>query len=469
MLNIVGTDSNDILKGDIGNDTLQGGLGSDVLDGGAGNDVLAGGTGGPSADDRFEASFGNDTVYGGNIGSDDDPNLDFNTINYLNRGFASVRVEFGSNSRSGTVVKSGGGTDTFFAIDEVRGTDGADTFIGGSGAGTQRFVGYAGNDIFDGTLGQNEVDYRQEAKAAKLTTGLTINLATGVVQDATGGTDTLIAIERVRGTENSDYIIGNTLNNRLRGDAGDDIIEGGGGNDNIDGGLGIDTVVFSFASTASVMTATDTGWRIRGPEGTSTLVTNVERLRFADGDHIFGTAFGELVNGGAGNDRLFGVVGNDTLYGLAGNDSLLGGLGRDRVFGGSGNDTVAGGLGNDQLYGQTGRDVFVFDSKLGTARTDRSVNFDRVVDFNVRFDSLWLDNAVFKKLGLRGTEQSPAKLNKAYFEVGDRADDRNDYLLYNSKTGVLSYDADGSGSGRAVEFAQLAKHLKLTYHDFFIT
>src|SRR5215203_1183263 len=202
-LNIVGTDSNDILVGDIGNDTLQGGFGSDILDGRAGNDVLAGGIGGVSAEDRFEASAGNDTIYGGNISGDDDPNVDFNTINYFNRGFTGVRVEFSSSSRSGKVVKADGSTDTFFAIDEVRGTDGADTFIGGSGAGTQRFVGYAGNDIFDGTLGQNEVDYRTEAKAVKLTTGLTINLATGIVQDATGGTDTLIAIERVRGTENN--------------------------------------------------------------------------------------------------------------------------------------------------------------------------------------------------------------------------------------------------------------------------
>jgi hypothetical protein len=33
---------------------------------------------------------------------------------------------------------------------------------------------------------------------------------------------------------------------------------------------------------------------------------------------------------------------------------------------------------------------------------------------------------------------------------------------------VLSYDADGSGSGAAVQFATLKANLKLTCKDFFI-
>jgi hypothetical protein len=33
---------------------------------------------------------------------------------------------------------------------------------------------------------------------------------------------------------------------------------------------------------------------------------------------------------------------------------------------------------------------------------------------------------------------------------------------------VLYYDADGSGSGAAVQFATLKKNLKMTYKDLFI-
>ena len=104
---------------------------------------------------------------------------------------------------------------------------------------------------------------------------------------------------------------------------------------------------------------------------------------------------------------------------------------------------------------------------MGTAKTDRAYNFDSVKDFNVTFDSFWLDNAVFKKLG-SGISSNPKQLNKEFFVTGTKAREKDDYLIYNKKTGVLSYDSDGSGSKEAVEFAQLSKNLKLAYKDFFV-
>ena len=90
---------------------------------------------------------------------------------------------------------------------------------------------------------------------------------------------------------------------------------------------------------------------------------------------------------------------------------------------------------NLRVDGTAGNSTFsaVFDAPLGTSRTDRKVNFDKAADFNVKADSFWLDNSVFEKLGSRGSEDHPAKLKKAFFEVGEQADDRNDYLIYNSK------------------------------------
>jgi Ca2+-binding RTX toxin-like protein len=174
----------------------------------------------------------------------------------------------------------------------------------------------------------------------------------------------------------------------------------------------------------------------------------------------------DTIEGLGGSDRLGGAGGNDSIYGGAGDDWIYGGAGRDWLHGGTGNDRIYGGLGNDALYGGSGRDCFVFDTKLGTSKTDRQVNFDTIGDFSVKYDSLWLDNAIFKKLG-KGSVTKPGQLNKEFFVTG-KALEKDDYLVYNKKTGILSYDADGSGSKAAVEFAQLKKGLALTYKDFFV-
>jgi Ca2+-binding RTX toxin-like protein len=152
---------------------------------------------------------------------------------------------------------------------------------------------------------------------------------------------------------------------------------------------------------------------------------------------------------------------------FSGDDSFTGTNTADRLQGFSGNDKLYGRYGNDILSGGLGLDVFVFNSKLGTSETDRKLNFDSITDFNVRDDSIWLDNAVFKKLG-SGTPTKPKMLNKAFFVSGDKAKDSNDYLVYNKKTGVLSYDADGNGSKAAIEVAKFNQSPKLAYNDFFI-
>ncbi|WP_279306473.1 calcium-binding protein [Microvirga solisilvae] len=158
-----------------------------------------------------------------------------------------------------------------------------------------------------------------------------------------------------------------------------------------------------------------------------------------------------------GRTTTFADIVNKTVKGTTGKNALKGSLGNDKLYGGYGNDTLTGGY---------GKDVFVFNSKLGTATTDRSVNFDTIADFNVADDTLWLDNAIFKKLG-SGSASAPGKLNKAFFKISTKAGDKNDFVLYNKSTGYLSYDADGSDSKyKPIEFARIGKNLKLTYDDF---
>ncbi|WP_198411898.1 cadherin domain-containing protein, partial [Microvirga flavescens] len=105
----------------------------------------------------------------------------------------------------------------------------------------------------------------------------------------------------------------------------------------------------------------------------------------------------EITSGSEEADTIFGGRNNDRLGGGAGNDWLAGRDGNDQLNGGDGDDTLSGGYGNDVLTGGKGKDIFVFDGKLGTAKTDRKVNFDTIKDYSVKDDSIWLDNALFSK------------------------------------------------------------------------
>ena len=126
---------------------------------------------------------------------------------------------------------------------------------------------------------------------------------------------------------------------------------------------------------------------------------------------------------------------------------------KDKIIGTLGNDTIYGKLGNDLLTGQSGQDIFVFDTK-----PNKKTNYDTVRDFNVRDDSVYLDNAIFKKLGTPGTFDAPAKLDVTMFRT-NKAKDKNDYLVY--KGGVLYYDANGSAKGGEGEIVKV-KGLKVT-------
>jgi Ca2+-binding RTX toxin-like protein len=147
--------------------------------------------------------------------------------------------------------------------------------------------------------------------------------------------------------------------------------------------------------------------------------------------------------------------------GTTGNDTFTGTSGADTYDGVAGNDTLWGKGGNDILTGGAGKDVFVFDTAVGSG------NVDTITDFYAADDEIYLDNAIFTKLG-SGSLSNPTKVNSSYFELREKAVSSNDYLLYNQKTGVLSYDADGSKSGAQVEIAKFKPGTALTYNDMFI-
>jgi Cadherin domain./Hemolysin-type calcium-binding repeat (2 copies). len=170
---------------------------------------------------------------------------------------------------------------------------------------------------------------------------------------------------------------------------------------------------------------------------------------------------------------LIGTEGVETLTGEAGNDVIRGLASTDTLQGEAGNDRLYGGAGNDLLVGGAGQDVFVFDSKLGrTNALNKKTNLDKIADFNVKDDTLWLENSLFKSNKTlyaaikKGTEAKPVKLTSKFFQL-DKAKDKDDFFVYDHKKGALYYDVDGSGSKEAIQIATLTKNLKMTYHDFF--
>jgi Ca2+-binding RTX toxin-like protein len=247
------------------------------------------------------------------------------------------------------------------------------------------------------------------------------------------------------GNSFADVIDAGGGDDEVYGNGGNDTIFGGDGNDQLFGGAGVDVLSGGLGDDVFVLDSPND--QVSDDGGIDTLAVRYNTAALSDGPSQI--------------EKLFFIgTGNFSGRGNSLNNTIISDVGKDKLSGMGGRDILDAGLGNDTLTGGTGRDVFVFNSKLGTAATDRKVNFDKITDFKVTDDIIWLDRAVFKKLGKDGI------LNKAYFTIGSQAKDKNDYIVYDSKKGVLYYDADGSGKGQAVEFAQLSKGLKMTYKDF---
>jgi Ca2+-binding RTX toxin-like protein len=59
-------------------------------------------------------------------------------------------------------------------------------------------------------------------------------------------------------------------------------------------------------------------------------------------------------------------------------------------------------------------------------------------------------------------------LNADAFHIGPAAADAEDRIIYNSTSGALSFDSNGSATGGATKFAQLTAGLLLTNADFLV-
>lgn len=132
--------------------------------------------------------------------------------------------------------------------------------------------------------------------------------------------------------------------------------------------------------------------------------------------------------------------------------------GSDTLRGGNGSDLLDGGLAADALFGGAGEDSFRFSTALGDG------NVDRIRDFDVDDDLILLDSLVFADLDAEGA------LSFGAFQANSTgaAQDLNDRIIYNTRDGMLYYDADGSGAAEAVQFARLNAGLDLEAANFYV-
>ncbi|MBR7801420.1 type I secretion C-terminal target domain-containing protein [Undibacterium fentianense] len=383
---LYGDADNDSLNGGSGNDEIYGGSGDDTIDDYAGNNVLRGEDGNDLitsgylyADNGFsllDGGAGNDMI---NAGASDD----------VQGGDGDDKIRF--NARSGYTrvanVDGGNGNDTFNVYAEradnlvlLRGGSGTDTFIidnyGLSLNSNFTIVDFAAgkngdkidlskiiNAFYQFTKNPFDVDgflrLKQDGQNTLIQTkvgtltntnfctiftleNITPSQLTG--DNFTGGLNpngSTVGMVLI-GTERSEELRGNILDDQISGESGADTIFGDKGNDVLIG-------------------------------GTETSIN--------DADTIYGESGDDLLLGGAGNDSLHGGDGNDTLEGGSGDDYLSDSIGINLIRGQDGNDLIfinsneggifEGGNGNDQfevntygkiqnvsMTGGTGADIF---------------------------------------------------------------------------------------------------------------
>jgi serralysin len=133
-----------------------------------------------------------------------------------------------------------------------------------------------------------------------------------------------------------------------------------------------------------------------------------------------------------------------------------------KLVGSGFNDTLAGWTGDDTLIGGAGADLFVFDVPLWNSPTG-----DLLADFAVGEDKIELVTALEFSAFADGKTVLADNLVVA---SGAQAQDANDFLIFDTETGNLYYDADGNGAGTATLFAHfpLQAGTTLSAQDFVV-
>ena len=337
------------------------------------------------------------------------------------------------NQASNRII--GGGGD-----DILTGGGGDDILTGGAGSDTARYAllraAYLVSDNGDGswsvaaTAGQDgrdilwSIEWLQFADARL---HIAASAMSSAPQAAIGGTPWA---DRLTGTPDHDRIEGLAGNDMISGGGGDDILIGGAGADRLNGGAGFDTAAYDSPVTVNLSRTWSSTGDARGDTYSS-----IEAFRFGDGA-----------------DTFLGHNAADTALGGGGADVLSGGGGADTLNGGGGADILIGGAGRDLLTGGEGADRFVFTTVWDAGDTITDFDAGDVLQFSARAfgrpGALVLGETLI-------VDDDPVSVlwRKATF-------------LFDTDTGVLSWDRDGAGRAKAVSVATLTGVTTLDASDF---
>lgn len=439
-LNGTGNNSNNIIYANIGDNVMDGG--NDTLVSGFRGDTLsyehgataavtvdlgttaAQSTGGSGIDTirNFEHLIGstyNDTLSGNGGANILDGGLGVDTVTYAS---ATEAVTIDLNLMQAT---TSGIVDTLRNFENIVGSQFDDVM-----------VGTTGTNIFDGGVaGGDTVSYRNLGLDEG---GVVVNLSLTTAQNTQGsGIDTFISIEHLEGSVNEDRLGGNSGANRLLGDAGNDTLSGYGSSDSISGGMGDDVIDGGGGSD----------WAIFDGVLGATVDLNVTGAQAT----------------GYGNDRLVSIenvaTGSaaDLITGNGLGNAIDAGAGLDTLLGNAGDDRLDGGEGSDVMTGGAGMDAFIFSTAFA------SDNIDRITDFVAADDTIHLAAAIYEAIGLGVLKAADFQANASGLAM-----DASDRVIYETGTGHLYYDADGSGASGKVQIATLNAGLALTAADFFV-
>ncbi|WP_137180895.1 calcium-binding protein [Roseomonas sp. AR75] len=438
---------NDDVRGLAGADRLLGGDGNDTLDGGSENDTLAGGSGddsligGPGADSLVGAA-GNDSYV---VDDAADKTLEARDAG-IDTVFATLTWTLGAHLDNLVLLGDASINGTGNNLNNViTGNGAANTLIGAGRADT--LIGGGGNDLYLPDATDTLIE-EENGGYDVVILNATFALSEHIEELRFNGT----ANARGDGNAANNLIVGNAGGNRLLGYDGNDTLSGGQGNDTLQGGEGADSLV--------------------GGEG-------VDRLDGGNGDdtYLIGDLDQIIELVGAGIDTVLSSIsytltptlenltllastdlaatGNALANVLTGNGgaNLLRGLGEaDRISGGQGADTIEGGVGADTLTGGGGFDRFLWLTP--------NEGGDAVTDFRPGDDLLAFASAGFGGLPVGALDASRFANNAPGAALGQ--------FVYTKASGVLAWDADGTGAGAAVTIATLTTKPTLAATDFVI-
>ncbi|MBV7555192.1 M10 family metallopeptidase C-terminal domain-containing protein [Pseudomonas sp. PDM28] len=289
--NLTGSNYNDTLTGNAAANVLNGGSGNDTIDGGAGNDVLDGGAG----VDRMTGGDGSDLYYVDNSG---DVVTETNVT--ASTGGSDTVYSFlsaytlGANVEYGRVLATG------------------DAALSGNSLNNTLYAG-AGNNVLNGSTGVDTASYLYAGSAVTASLALTTAQATGG-----SGTDTLLGMENLTGSNYNDKLTGNAAANQLNGGVGNDILIGGMGKDVLTGGAGNDIFDFNALTETGLTSST---WDI-----ISDFVRGADKIDLSTLDANTATATNEAFTSIIGSTAAFSAGGQlkvsaGVLYGNTDADS----------------------------------------------------------------------------------------------------------------------------------------------------